>query len=172
VRELFPFKSDRLARSAMGERLSGYIYGTIVALSVIVGGARGFPHEPGHIAALVAVTCFTFWLAHVYAHALGHAVHRGEHVTFAEVLGIARREASVLEAAVPPVVALLLGAVGVFGATTSVWIAFGLGLAVLAAQGFVFARVERLGRVATVAVVAVNLGLGLVLVLLKLIVTH
>jgi hypothetical protein len=172
VRELFPFRSDRLARSAMGERLSGYIYGTIVALSVIVGGARAFPHEPGHIAALVAVTCLTFWLAHVYAHALGHAVHRGEHVTFAEVLGIARREASVLEAAVPPVVALLLGAVGVFGATTSVWIAFGLGLAVLAAQGFVFARVERLGRVATVAVVAVNLGLGLVLVLLKLIVTH
>jgi hypothetical protein len=172
VRELFPFKSDRLARSAMGERLTGYIYGTIVALSVIVGGARAYPHEPGHIAVLVAITCGTFWLAHVYAHGLGHAVHRGEHVSFAELLGIARREASVLEAAVPPIVALLLGAVGIFAAKTSVWIAFALGLAVLAAQGLVFARIERLGRVATIGVVAANLGLGLVLVILKLIVTH
>jgi hypothetical protein len=172
VRELFPFKSDRFARSAMGERLSGFIYGTIVALSVIVGSARAYPHEPGHIAVLVAVTCLTFWLAHVYAHGLGHSVHRGEHLSFKELQGIARREASVLEAAVPPIVALLLGALGVFSARTAIWIAFALGLAVLAAQGLVFARVERLGRLATIGVVAANLGLGLVLVILKLIVSH
>jgi hypothetical protein len=172
VRELNPFKSDRLARSAMGERLSGFIYGTIVALSVIAGGARAYPHEPGHIAALVAVTCFTFWLAHIYAHALGHSVHRNEHLSFAEVLRIAHREASVLEAAIPPIVALLLGAIGLFSAETAVWIAFALGLVVLAAQGLVFARVEQLGRFATIGVVAANLGLGLVLVILKLIVTH
>jgi hypothetical protein len=172
VPELNPFTSDRFARAAIGERLSGFIYGTIVALSVIVGGARAYPHEPGHTAVLVAVTCATFWLAHVYAHALGHAVHRGEHLSFAELRRIARREASVLEAALPPIAALVLGALGVFAPRTAVWIAFALGLAVLAAQGFVFARIERLGRVATVAVVAANLGLGLLLVVLKLIVSH
>jgi hypothetical protein len=36
----------------------------------------------------------------------------------------------------------------------------------------VYAQVERLGRVATIGVVAANLGLGLVLVLLKLFVSH
>ena len=156
----------------MGERVSGYIYGTIVALSVIVGGARAYPHEPGHIAVVVAVTCAVFWLAHVYAHGIGHAVHLNEHLSFAELLQIARRESSVIEAAVPPIVALLLGAVGVFDGTTSVWIAFALGLVVLGAQGIVFARIERMGAVATVGVVAANLGLGVVLVLLKLFVSH
>ena len=46
----------------------------------------------------------------------------------------------------PPVVALLLGALGVLSPRAAVWAAFGLGLAVLAAQGLVFARVERLGQ--------------------------
>ena len=67
MRRLHLFSPHRLARTAMGHRLGGFIYGTIVALSVIVGGARAYPHEPGHIAVLVAVTCIVFWLAHVYA---------------------------------------------------------------------------------------------------------
>jgi hypothetical protein len=53
-----------------------------------------------------------------------------------------------------------------------VWTAFVLGLVVLGAQGIVFARVERLGVTATIGVVAANLGLGLVLVGLKVLVTH
>ena len=44
----------------------------------------------------------------------------------------------------PPLAALLLGAFGVVSTKTAVWLAFGLGLAVLALQGVVFARVERL----------------------------
>jgi hypothetical protein len=164
--------SDRLARAAMGQRVSGYIYGTIVALSVIVGGARAYPHEPGHIAVIVAVTCVVFWLAHVYAHGIGHAVHRNEHLSFDELLEIARREGSVIEAAVPPIVALLLGAIGLYSGKTATWIAFALGLVVLGAQGIVYARIERLRPLATLGVVAANLGLGLVLVLLKLFVSH
>jgi hypothetical protein len=172
MRQMFPFTSDRIARSAMGQRLAGFIYGTIVALSVIVGGARAYPHEPGHIAVLVGATCVTFWLAHVYAHGLGHSVHRGEHLSFAELVRIAHGEASILEAALPPIVALLFGALGIFSPHTAVWTAFALGLVVLAAQGLVFARIELLGRLATVAVVAANLGLGLLLVALKLLLTH
>jgi hypothetical protein len=53
-----------------------------------------------------------------------------------------------------------------------VWLAVALGLIVLAAQGVVFARVERLGFTATVAVVALNLGLGVLLVGLKLLISH
>lgn len=156
----------------MGERLSGYIYGTIVTLSVIVAGARAYPHGTGHIAALVAVTCMVFWIAHVYAHGLGHAVAHQEHLSLAELGGIARREASILEAAMPPVLALALGALGIVSDRTAVWIAFALGLVVLAAQGLVFTRVERLGWLGTTTVVAANVGLGLLLVALKLVVTH
>jgi hypothetical protein len=156
----------------MGERLGGFIYGTILVLAVIVAGARAFPHEPGHIAATVAVTTLVFWVAHVYAHSLAHSVSQDEHLSLGEVGRIARREASILEAGVPSLVALVLGALGVFSAGTAVWIAFGLGLVVLAQQGIQFARVERLSWPGTLLVVAANLALGLVLIALKLAVSH
>jgi hypothetical protein len=149
-------RTTRLGRRAIGERLAGFIYGTIVVLAVLVAGARAFPDGAGRIAAMVVVTSVVFWLAHVYAHGLAHSVVHDEH----------------LGAAVPPLAALLLGAFGALSTRTAVWLAFGLGLAVLAVQGVIFARVERLSWPATLLVVAANLGLGVVLVGLKVLVSH
>jgi hypothetical protein len=154
-------------RSAAGRRLAGFIYGTIVALSVLVGGARAFPNSPGRVAVLVTATCATFWLAHVYAHGLAHSVAHKEHLSVGELAHIARREWSIVEAAAPLVAALLLGAVGILSAKAAVWTAFAAGLVAL-----VFARVERLRWPATVVVLTVNLGLGLALVALKLALAH
>jgi hypothetical protein len=167
-----PSAAARIGRSVLGERLAGFIYGTIVTLSVIVAGARAFPHDPGHVAALVGVTSIVFWLAHVYAHSLGESISHDEHLSVAEVRRIARREGSLIEAAVPPVAALLLGAVGILSERASLWLAFGLGLGVLFVEGIVFARHERLGLVGSVVVIALNLGLGGVLVALKLLLGH
>jgi hypothetical protein len=164
--------ASRIGRAAIGERLGGFIYGTIVVLSVIVAGAKAYPHSPGRVAAMVFVTTVVLWLAHVYAHGLAHSVARGEHLSRTELLYIARREVSIIEAGVPPLGALLLGALGVLSTQIAVWGALGLGLAVLAAQGFVFARIEGLSRVGTMAVVAANLGLGLLLIGLKLLLGH
>jgi hypothetical protein len=161
-----------LRRRQTGERLGGFIYGTILVLAVIIAGAKAFEHEAGHIAGLVAVTVVVFWLAHVYADALAHSVAYDQHLSLTDLRRIAHREASMLEAAVPPLVALLLGAVGIVSTTLAVWVAFGLGLGVLCAQGITFARVERMGRLGTFAVVAANLGLGVALVGLKLLVSH
>jgi hypothetical protein len=163
---------SRVRRRQTGERLGGFIYGTILVLAVIVAGAKAFEHEAGHIAGLVAVTVVVFWLAHVYADALAHAVAYDQHLSLADLRRIAHREASMLEAAVPPLLALLLGAVGIVSTTLAVWVAFGLGLVVLCAQGITFARVEHMGRLGTLAVVAANLGLGVALVGLKLLVSH
>jgi hypothetical protein len=69
-------------------------------------------------------------------------------------------------------VALLLGSVGILSERTSLWLAFALGLCVLGVEGIVFARTERLGLVASVVVVALNLALGVVLVALKLLLSH
>jgi hypothetical protein len=156
----------------MGERLAGFIYGTVIVLAVVVTGARAYPHEAGHIAALVAVTSVVFWLTHVYAHGLAESVAKDEHLSLADLGRIARREGSIVEAALPPTAALLLGAVGLMSTRAAVWVAFGFGLAVLVVQGIVYARVERLGRLGTLAVVTANLGLGAVLVAVKLLVTH
>lgn len=164
--------ASHFRRLAMGERLAGFVYGTILTLSVVVAGARAFPHDPAHVAELVAVTSLVFWLAHVYAHWLGESVSHGEHLSLDELRRVTSREWSLVEAAVPPVVALLLGAAGLLSERAAVWLAFGLGLGVLFVEGIVFARTERLGLVASVVVVLANLGFGLLLVGLKLLLGH
>jgi hypothetical protein len=160
------------SREAFGERLGGFIYGTIVVISVVIAGAKIYPDDPGHVAAFVVVTTFVLWLAHVYAHGLAHIVGHEEHLTRAELGHVARREASLLESGVPSVVALLLGAAGILSEDVAVWLAIALGMAVLAMQGFVFARVERLGWPAAAAVVTLNLSFGVLLIWLKLVVGH
>jgi hypothetical protein len=159
-------------RAAMGERLGGFIYGTIVVLAVIVAGAKAYPDRSAWIAALVVVTTLVFWLAHVYSHALAYSVAHDEHLSLVELRRIARREASIVEAAVPSVVALVLGAFGVISTQVAVWAAVGLGLVVLAVEGIAFARVEKLGWAGTIGAVAGNLGLGMLLIGLKLLVSH
>jgi hypothetical protein len=159
-------------RREQGERLGGYIYGTIVVLATVVGGAQAYKHGAGHIAVLVLATTVVFWLAHVYSHALGESIRKGEHLTWRELVEIAGHESSIIEAAAIPVLLLALGSLGVFSVHTAVWLAFVAGLAVLVTEGFAFARAEKLGALATVVIVALNLGLGLLLVALKLAVSH
>lgn len=160
------------SRDAFGERLGGFIYGTIVVLSVVIAGARIYPDGPGHVAVFVVVSIVVLWLAHVYAHGLAHSVTHEEPMTRAVLGHLARREASILEAGVPSVAALTLGAAGILSEEVSVWLAIGLGLGVLAVQGVIFARAKRLGWAKTVAVVLLNVGLGLLLIWLKLLVGH
>jgi hypothetical protein len=159
--------SNRLSR-VTGERVGGYIYGTIVVLSTVIAGAKAYQEHVGHVAALVAITTLVFWLAHVYAHALSQSVAGDQHLSRTALRKIAHRESSIIEAAIAPISALLLGHLGIVSERTAVWLAVACGLGVLVSQGFAFARVERLGRAGTLLIVAINLGLGLALVGLKL----
>lgn len=139
---------------------------------MLVGGAKAYPHHAWKIVLLLVVTAVVFWLAHVYAHSLAHVVAQDQHLSLAELQQIGRHESSILEATLPPLAPMLLAAFGLISTKAGAWIAYGLGLAVLMFSGLVFARVERLGWLATLAVVAVNVALGLTLVALKLVVTH
>ena len=167
-----PLLSSSGDRGAVGERLGGFVYGTVLVLSVVVAGAKAFPHSPGHVAALVAVTTFVFWIAHVYARGITFSIAHNDHLSFAELRGIAGREAAILGAGVPPEAALVLGALGLFSEKTAVWVAMGLGMVVLGTTGIVFARVERLGTLKMLFAVLANLALGVVLILLKVLVAH
>lgn len=139
---------------------------------MLAAGAKSYPHNAWKIVVLLAVTTAVFWLAHVYAHGLGHVLAQDRHLSLGELRRIARHEAAIVEAALPPLAAMLLAAFGLISTRASIWIAYGLGLAVLVTTGLVFARVERLGWLGTLMVVALNLTLGLILVALKLAVTH
>ncbi len=55
--------------------------------------------------------------------------------------------------------------------TTLRW-AFGVGILALAVQGIRYARLEQLGRLASVTTVSLNLALGLAIVAVEALVTH
>ena len=66
----------------------------------------------------------------------------------------------------------MIGALGVSAVQRPIWLALGLGVAALAAQGVRYARLERLSRTGTAVVIGLNLVLGLSIVILKVIVVH
>ena len=60
-----------------------------------------------------------------------------------------------------PVLLLALGSLGILSVHLAVWLAFLAGLIVLVAEGLAFARMEKLGALATTLIVAANLAMGL-----------
>jgi hypothetical protein len=127
--------------------------------------------DPWKLAITVTAAVLVLWLAHVYAHTLGEAVAEGRDKLY-EMGSVARRELGIMLAAVLPVVALVLGAIGVFREVSAVWVALGVGLFTLGAEGVRFARLEGLGRAGTFAATGLNVALGLLVVALKVVVAH
>ena len=152
--------------------IAGTVYGTIVVMATVTAGSQGEQTDAGRLAVVVGVTVLVLWIAHVYAHALAESLERRRRLDLAELGSVARRELSIPAAAVAPVAVLVLAAFGVFGAQTAVWLALGIGLATLGVQGSRYATVEQLDRTGTVAAIAVNLFLGLVIVGLKALLAH
>jgi hypothetical protein len=154
-----------------GGAIAGTVYGTIVVMATVTA-AYGTEQDPWRLAVIVWTTALVFWIAHLYAHGLAESISRRQRLTGPELVQIARRELGILLAAALPSSALLLGALGVVREARAVWLALGLGLVTLGAEGIRYARLETLSRAATLVIVAANLGLGLLVVLLKVAVAH
>jgi hypothetical protein len=166
---MFEFKG--LALGAQ-ERIAGSVYGTIVVLAVIADGASAYEHDLWKLDALVLASVLILWIAHAYAHGLGESLRLGRRLTRDELSAIISRELAIPLAAVLPLVAISLGALRAVEDSTAVWIAVAIGGATLVVQGVRFARLERLGLAGTVVSVAINLCLVLMIVALKVVVSH
>jgi hypothetical protein len=164
---------DRLRRIVLGTpaSIAGTVYGTIVVMGAVTAGSQD-AREPGRLAAVVVATVVVLWVAHVYAHGLGEAIGRGRRLDRDEFVSVARRELAIPMAAVTPTAALAFGGIGLLRDATAVWLALAIGLATLAVQGFRYAGLERLSRLGTAASVGMNVGLGLVIVALKVFLAH
>ena len=166
--------AGRLSRVLTGSAhtIAGTVYGTIVAMSALAAGAHSFSHQLWRLTAVVAVGSVVFWIAHVYAHSLGETITIGRRLNVAEFLSVAHREVSIVFAAILPASALALGAANVIDDKLAVWLALGAGTATLGIQGARYARVENLGMAASIFAVALNVSLGGIIILLKVIVGH
>jgi hypothetical protein len=155
-----------------GETIAGAIYGTVVVMATIVAGGANEGIGPWDLAVAVAVTTAVLGLAHLYAELIAGGIERHRPLTVAERGGVWRRELAIPLAAALPVAVLVIGAAGTIDEGAAVWIALLIGLVTLVVQGVRYARVERLGAMGTVASVAMNLALGLVMVALKVAISH
>ena len=175
--EAAPTEQTRLARTAshlvgIDDRIASTVFGTITAMATVAAYGRAFPDSPWTVEELVVTTALVLWIAHLYTHALSESISEQRALRFARVRRLAGRELGILLAVVPPSFALILGALGVFDETASIWLALGLGLAVLALEGARYARLERLGATGTFVAVAANVGLGVLVVVLKVEILH
>src|SRR4051812_41840890 len=153
------------------ESISGTVYGTVIVMATIATAGKGGLH-PWEVLATTIAAVLVLWVAHVYADGLEESIQAGHRLDWPELAAVARHEWSIAMAAFPPGILLVLGGLGVFEAGTAIWLALGAGLLVLGVQGIRYARVERLSGVATLFTVTLNLALGLVIVLLKALVSH
>jgi len=163
-----------LERYLFGDRstIAGTVYGTIVVLSVLAAGGRSYEHQLWRLASIAATSSVVLWIAHIYSHGLGESLTAGRRLNVAEVTAIARREYSIVLAAVLPVAAVVLGAAGLVHEPTALRWAFGVGIFTLGVQGVRYARLEHLSLTASITTVSLNLALGLALVAVEALVTH
>jgi hypothetical protein len=151
--------------------IAGTVYGTIVVMAAIAAGVA-LDLGPWQLVGSVAGGVLVIWLAHVYAHALGESLERGQRLDLTEVRSIGRRELAIPLAATAPTAALVLGGAGLLGEGTGAWLGMAIGLVILFVEGLRYARLEHLGRMAGVVTVGLNLAIGLAIVLLKALVQH
>jgi hypothetical protein len=155
----------------VGAGIAGTVYGTVVVMATLTAAYANEKH-PWKLAGIVSSAAFVLWIAHLYAHGLSESIVRNRRLSRKELGAIVRRELGILLAAAGPTAALILGAIGLFRETTAVWLALGVGLATLAAEGVRFARLEHLGRVGTLGAICANLAVGLLVVAMKIAVAH
>jgi hypothetical protein len=158
----------RQGDGAVTERLTGAIYGQILVTAIVATLSEEESISASDILVGVVVTMLVFWLAHVYARAEAMRLTRTEGLTVREVAGIAAEEWPMVQAAIPAVVFLVLGWAGVLSRDMAIDLAVAAGVVALAGWGFLIARRSRMSLPGTVGTVALNCGLGLAIVGLKI----
>ena len=151
--------------------IASTVYGTVVIMATLTA-AYASQSDPWKLALIVMSSAFVLWIAHLYAHGLSESITLERRLTLREAKTLARRELGILLAAALPCAALVVGAIGILEEKTAIWLALGLGLGTLAAEGVRYARMERLGRLGMTAAVVGNVLLGSFVVLLKVVVAH
>lgn len=162
---------DAADAERLGHRYGGAIYGTILAMSVVAVAAGG-DVRPLALAAGVVITSVVFWLAHAYAEAAGRQIAHRRRFTFADRAQIAREEWPMVQSSLPIAACLLIGQVGVLGDRRPTWLAMFVGIAMLAGWGYAVGRAEGLRGVQRLRSVVTTAAFGVVLLLLKVVVSH
>ncbi len=165
-------EKERAERHPHHVDVTSAIYGTILVTAVVAVASNN--EETGALAGAlgILVTTLVFWLAHVYASLLAHRVTMKQQPSWKEVRQLAREEWPLVQAGILPALILLLGAAGLYGRDTAFTIAMWSGVAILFFWGALYARQEGAGPAGMLLSGVFNSALGLVIVVMKALVTH
>jgi hypothetical protein len=146
------------------------IYGTILVMAVIVAFSHDDSATSAELIGAVAATTIVFWVAHVYAEVLGRRLGGESGSRMANIRAALGHEWPIVEAALLPVLALLLGVLSIVSDHTAVNIAIGVGVLELFGWGLAAGRKLGLSTTGTMLAGVTNGALGLVIVGLKVVV--
>jgi hypothetical protein len=159
--------ADEVQLIERGHRAAGAVYGTILVLAVISALSEYDDATSLAILGGTFATSTVFWVAHVYADVLSRRAI-GDPTPFWPLIRVSsRQEWPVVEAALAPALPLLLGVIGLLGTTAAVTLALLVGLADLAAWGYIAGRRMHESRLRSLASACVAIALGTAMVLLK-----
>ncbi|MCX5195752.1 hypothetical protein OOK31_17915 [Streptomyces sp. NBC_00249] len=158
------------AASAVRADYTGAIYGSLLAASVVVGAGTPGTFPRLQLVLLLLCTGVVFWAAHVFSRLFG--VRMVHHLSWGVVRRTCREERPIIEAAVPPAVAAAISPLFGLGPQGMAWLALGVALA--GQVGWAALAASRVGAPRGLMVIAgaINLFLGLIIVLLKVALQH
>ncbi|GAA2458292.1 hypothetical protein [Streptomyces lavendulocolor] len=164
-------RRERRAERRAHADYTGGVYGSMLAASVVIGaGSLGdFPRV--ELVLLLLLTGLVFWVAHVHAQLFGARLAR-QAPDRRVVLRVCREEWPIVKAAVPPAAAVALSPLFGLDVLGALWLA--LAVAVAGQVGWSVAAARRAGATRRLMAVtaSVNLLLGLLIVALKIVLTH
>ena len=160
--------ADHGATSPVQDRASA-IYGSLLVVTLVAAQARS-DAVTAFIAGTVVVGVGVFWLTEVWTELI--AIRTRGPIARGEVLAIARAELPMLSAAVIPTILLLTASFGITTPDQAANLAMAAGIVQLFAWGLVVGLAMRRGWVPALVVALVDVGLGLVIVTLKVAVLH
>jgi hypothetical protein len=159
----------RRAAEAIIRRDAAAAYGGLLVTALIAIQWRSAT-PPDFMALTVIVSLLVFWLTHVWAQT---AERRLDGPTSrADLVRIARHEASMLVAGVPPVLALGLARLSVVTADQAISLALVVCFVQLFLLGLAIGQALHQGWPTALGVAAIECGLGGLLVGLKVVVVH
>lgn len=151
---------------------TGGVYGSMLAASVVIGASAQEPSPRLELFLLLLVTGLVFWVAHVHAQLFGARMTEYGGLDRRTVLHVCRDEWPIVNASVPPALAVAVSPLLGLDLPATAWLA--LSVAVAGQVGWSVAAARRAGASRGLMAVsaAVNLVLGLLIIIFKLILTH
>ncbi|MEU1459691.1 hypothetical protein ABZ467_03175 [Streptomyces sp. NPDC005727] len=150
---------------------TGAVYGSMLAASVVIGagGLGKFPRV--QLVLLLVLTGLVFWVGHVHATLFGARLAQRS-LTRPTILRVCREEWPIVEAAVPPALAVAVSPLLGLDVAGAVWLAVAVAVAGQVGWSAVGARQAGASWRLVSVTAAVNLLLGLVIIAFKIALTH